>query len=127
MDKPECKPAFNNAAPKRVVKVKKNNHNKRIYKSSKRKLEPPITLDPAKIGYSPVMTLDVEKYLHQFKDFAMTEEEKVEVLNQLWNIMCRFVELGFGMDSHSIACAKQEKKPRIKDGNLIDLDNPKDT
>jgi len=126
MDESTSKPAFNQAASTRVVNVRKNKFNK-TRKAHKAKPTHHISLDPAKGHYSPVMTLDVEKYLHRFKDFVMTEEEKIEVLNHLWNIMCRFVELGFGMDSHSIACAKEQNKPRIKDGDLINLDNPEDT
>lgn len=126
MDESTSRPAFNAAAPRQVVKVKRKAKPqiKRCYKHKPYKGTKPMLQQPPTTNGAPIMTLDVEKYLHQFKDFVMTEEEKVEVLNQLWNIMCRFVELGFGLDSHSITCAKQKNKPRIKDGVLIDLDNP---
>ena len=127
MDEPTSKPAFNKVAPKRIVKVTRPTKKKKKTNTIRSKPDAIISLDPAKVGYASVMTLDVEKYLHQFKDFVMTEEEKIEVLNQLWNIMCRFVELGFGMDSQSLACEQKAKTPRIKDGVLVNLDNPEET
>ena len=73
-----------------------------------------------------VMSFDVENFLHHFDGTDISEEEKVEVLNALWQIMCRFVELGFGMDSHSLACEQNSKPPRPNSSDVLNLDNPKD-
>jgi len=123
MNEPTSKIAYNKAAPRRIVKVmpKQKKPRQKTYQPSPISNKPLIKLDPVTIGSSPVLTLDVEQYIHQFKDFVMTEEEKIEVLNDLWNIMCRFVEIGFGMDSHTLACEQRERDSRLKDGDLIDL------
>jgi hypothetical protein len=108
MDEPTSKLAFNKAAPRRIVKVspkprkpKSSKTKQKTYRPTPISEQPLIKLDPASLGSAPVLSIDVEEYLHHFKDFVMTEDEKLEVLNDLWNIMCRFVEIGFGMDSHT--------------------------
>ncbi len=50
----------------------------------------------------PRYSFDVEKYFEQAKDFDLTEEQKIELLTILWDIMMRFVELGFAIDSVSL-------------------------
>lgn len=69
---------------------------------------------------------DAEKYLAQAKDFDMSEEEKVELLTILWDIMCRFVELGFGLDSISILGEQISQKPNDEVGSVVEYkDNQK--
>ncbi|MDB2437132.1 hypothetical protein N9W89_00315 [Hellea sp.] len=130
MDEPTSKPAFNNTAAQRIVNVTQNRkkskpskYKAKTYQPTPISKTPLIKLDPKSQSSAPVLTLDVEKYLHQFKDFVMTEDEKLEVLNDLWNIMCRFVEIGFGMDSHTLACEQRERDSRIKDGTLVNLNH----
>lgn len=42
---------------------------------------------------------DINYYLDMASGFDMSEEEKIELLTILWDIMKRFVELGWGVDS----------------------------
>lgn len=48
------------------------------------------------------MGFDPNDYLAQIKDFEMSEAEKIEFLAILWDIMKRFVELGWALDSVSL-------------------------
>ncbi|MCX7357099.1 MAG: hypothetical protein NT015_02955 [Alphaproteobacteria bacterium] len=43
--------------------------------------------------------LDLERYLPEVEDAFASEEEAIEFLRTLWNIMCAFVDLGWGVDS----------------------------
>lgn len=122
MNESTITPAFNKAAPRRVIKVKSKPSQKRRKKS---KTKSRLEHTPARQGHAPVMTLDVEEYLHQFKDFVMTEEEKIIVLEALWSIMCDFVLLGFGMDSHNLTCEQNHKSPRLKNRDLVNFDDLK--
>jgi len=45
---------------------------------------------------------DVGQYLAQLDDFEISEQEKTELLLILHDIMKRFVELGWGIDSVSL-------------------------
>jgi len=44
---------------------------------------------------SPILELDIGKYLPQFDCYDMSEKEKIDCLEALWELMCRFVEMGF--------------------------------
>ncbi|MCF6292974.1 MAG: hypothetical protein L3J04_06225 [Robiginitomaculum sp.] len=56
---------------------------------------------------SPILKLDVEQYIHQFKDFDLTEDQKIEVLQCLWDMMSQFVDLGFELEP----CENNPQKP----------------
>jgi len=43
----------------------------------------------------PTLTLDIEKYQHYLDDYDLSEEEKREFLQTIWNMVCEFVMLGF--------------------------------
>ena len=45
----------------------------------------------------PVLTIDYEKYAHFLEDSDLTEEQKQEFLQTLWNIVVEFVSLGWGV------------------------------
>lgn len=72
-----------------------------------------------------VADFDIEAFIGDFDDFDMTEDEKHEVLYALWEIMCRFVEIGFGLDSHSLAfkdgatCESFEETPPSDSADLL--------
>lgn len=72
----------------------------------------------------PIFHLDVEEYIGQLGDYDMSEDEKVELLLALWDIVCRFVELGFGVYSDSADGSneqgKQVKFPRKPKPDVID-------
>jgi hypothetical protein len=42
---------------------------------------------------------DVEQYLPEVEGRFDSEEEAIEFLRTLWNIMCAFVDIGWGVDS----------------------------
>jgi hypothetical protein len=57
---------------------------------------------PAK-SYPPPPKLCLEDYRDDLAEFDLTPEQQKELLETLWNIMVSFVDLGFGMDSVSLA------------------------
>jgi hypothetical protein len=71
---------------------------------------------------------DMDKYMKMAGEFDMSEEEKRELILTLWNIMSRFVELGFGLDSVSIleaekarkASAEAAKNPSDSKGSVVE-------
>ena len=48
------------------------------------------------------LEFDVEDYKPYLDGFDLTDEQAEELLHTLWQIMSRFVELGFGVDSVQI-------------------------
>lgn len=48
-------------------------------------------------------TLDLERYLPEVEGHFASDEEAAEFLRTLWDIMCAFVDLGWGVDSIQIA------------------------
>lgn len=69
---------------------------------------------------SPSLEFDIEKYLAAFECEHMTEDEAKAVLGVLWDMMCRFVELGLGIDAGSINCEQDPDDARIPDEILLD-------
>ncbi|MBI1392795.1 MAG: hypothetical protein GC152_08660 [Alphaproteobacteria bacterium] len=55
-----------------------------------------------------IPAFDLDTYLEKTKDFDMSEVEQRELLMILWDIMRRFVELGFGLDSVSLLSGQTE-------------------
>jgi len=68
----------------------------------------------------PVLNLDIEKYLEQIEDFELDEEDATELLTTLWDIMSRFVELGFGIDSYSNVTDKTCLKPSPDSTDMLE-------
>jgi uncharacterized protein (UPF0335 family) len=46
---------------------------------------------------SATLTLDVAQYEQYLEHWALSEQEKQDLLQTLWNLMCEFVFLGFGV------------------------------
>jgi len=70
------------------------------------------------------MGFDPNDYLAQIKDFELSEAEKIEFLMILWDIMKRFVELGWALDSVSLLGEDGLLMPRKEDGHeVISTDN----
>ena len=44
---------------------------------------------------APELELDIAKYLPEVEEFDLSEAQKIELLQTVWDIMRRFVELGF--------------------------------
>ncbi len=75
----------------------------------------------------PTLVLDIEKYIHQFDGYDLSEDQKIEILKSLWQIMSCFVELGFGLDSVSLACAQNGKTTGLERDILLDCEHIKQT
>jgi len=74
-------------------------------------LYPPIPIEiGSEISEAKPPAFDMDKYMKMAGEFDMSEEEKRELLTTLWDIMSRFVELGFGLDSVSILEAQNARK-----------------
>lgn len=54
----------------------------------------------------PTMAVDVERYQRYLDDTDLTEAEKKEFLQALWNVIISFVELGFGVHPLQEVCGK---------------------
>jgi hypothetical protein len=54
----------------------------------------------------PLLTLDVARYEEYLKDCDLTEEQKQEFLQTLWNIIIMFVSAGFGVEPTQQACGE---------------------
>ena len=55
-------------------------------------------LEDAPFGGSPAPELDPADYLPDMEGFAMTEAQKIELLETLWPILRSLVELGIDLD-----------------------------
>mgnify|MGYP001607677352 CR=1 FL=1 len=55
---------------------------------------------PPRIGslhlYGPNMSLDIEKYRHYLAGYQISEEEKTELIKNVWAILEGFVDHAFG-------------------------------
>jgi len=45
----------------------------------------------------PTLTFDIEEFQHHLDGSNLTDAEKEELLKTLWEIICEFVFLGFGV------------------------------
>lgn len=61
----------------------------------------------------PTWIIDTQEFEHYLDDPAMSEEQKKEVLETLWGIICEFVFLGFGVTSvqqiKQQSCGKEDQ------------------
>jgi len=73
---------------------------------------PPIPITDTPDANPPAF--DMDKYMKMADEFDMSEDEKRELLTTLWDIMSRFVELGFGLDSVSILEAQKARKTSVE-------------
>ncbi|PHS22813.1 MAG: hypothetical protein COA84_12100 [Robiginitomaculum sp.] len=67
---------------------------------------------------SPVLELDIEKYLGDIDEFDMTEEQKIELLQTLWDIMGQFVAMGFDIETPDKNCG-QERLDSSADSTIM--------
>lgn len=54
--------------------------------------------DETALSVPPALELDPAKYLPMMEEFDMTEAQKIEMLQTLWEIIRAFVDIGFRMD-----------------------------
>lgn len=70
--------------------------------------------DPTKPTHSPsTIELCLDAYAPYLADTNLSETEKQVLIEALWNVICGFVELGFGVSpiSHVHPCGKLSEKP----------------
>lgn len=63
----------------------------------------------------PVITVDYEEYAHFLESADLTEDQKRDFIQTLWNIVVEFVSMGFGV--HPVqqaqdACGQNEEKAK---------------
>lgn len=46
---------------------------------------------------SPTLSIDVNLYQHYLDNSDLTDEQKTELLETLWGIICEFVQMGFNV------------------------------
>lgn len=51
----------------------------------------------SKTDIKPVITVDVERYVHFLDDADLSDNEKTQLLQTVWGIITEFVALGFGV------------------------------
>lgn len=86
------------------------------------------TKDIEKTNYK-TLTLDVEYYQSFIDDVDISDEQKQELIETLWNIVVQFVDLGFGI--HPLQQAKSGDDHRTEQaltklvGDFADEEFPK--
>lgn len=73
----------------------------------------------------PTLECDFEAYAHYLEDSDLTENEKRQILEALWNIAVAFVDIGFGVHPGQQVCGKLEDNlskasPTAPDGLYFD-------
>jgi len=72
------------------------------------------------------LTLDVALYEHYLENWRLSDKEKQELLQTLWNLICEFVYLGFGVSPLRQAipegCVQSEACLDTKSSTELDLD-----
>ena len=57
------------------------------------------------MSHKPTLTIDVAYYQNLLDDTDLTDEQKKEVIETLWSIVCEFVMIGFNV--HPVQQAQQ--------------------
>lgn len=60
----------------------------------------------------PVVTVDYERYQHLLDEEELTEDQKREFLQAIWNVVVNFIDLGFAVhpvNQAQMACGKFNK------------------
>lgn len=77
----------------------------------------------------PTLSVDVERYQHFLDESDLSEAQKAEFIQSLWNIMMSFVELGFGVHPLQEVCGKDAGTSTLStdaDSDALSLDHPQD-
>jgi len=78
---------------------------------------------------NPILSVDVERYQKYLDDTDLSEAEKAEFLQSLWQVIVSFVELGFGVHPLQEVCGKDEGTCSLStddDSDAVSLEHPKD-
>lgn len=60
----------------------------------------------------PTLTIDWDLYGEYLEESDLSDDEKRELIQTVWNIVVSFVDLGFGIES--VQCAEQDKQINAK-------------
>jgi hypothetical protein len=77
----------------------------------------------------PYLTVDVERYQAYLDGIEMTNAQKEEFLQSMWQIIVSFVELGFGVHPLQEVCGKDEQsttQSAVDAFDAVHSDQPKD-
>ncbi|MFA3920698.1 hypothetical protein [Ruegeria hyattellae] len=78
---------------------------------------------------NPILSVDVERYQQYLDDTDLSEAEKAEFLQSLWQVIISFVELGFGVHPLQEVCGKNTGTCSLStddDSDAVSLETPKD-
>ncbi len=88
----------------------------------------PVMRQEGEAPHPLVLSIDYEKYEHYLEDYDLTEAQKQEFLQALWNIIVNFVDLGFGVhpvqQAIAASCGKEQEilaKDRLSAKNKVIL------
>src|SRR5262245_61697551 len=71
----------------------------------------------------PLSEPDYGEYLPELADYDLSESQKIEYLRTLWQIMCGFVDLGWGVDAVNLALPGLAKISLETRENEVELGN----
>lgn len=78
---------------------------------------PPVEISPL----AP-LKLDHEAFREDIAELELTDEQERELLQTLWNIMCVFVDIGWGVDTVQLLFPDLYKKVACDSDALLDSD-----
>lgn len=67
----------------------------------------------------PILKLEADEYRDDVAAFGMTKAQEDEFLQALWQIMCTFVDLGWGLDSVQMLLPELAEKTGQDSVNLL--------
>ena len=68
----------------------------------------------------PLLKLDPDEFREDIAEFGMTREQEDEYLQTLWNILCIFVDLGWGVETVQNFLPELFEKAGQDSGNLLE-------
>jgi hypothetical protein len=81
-------------------------------------------MQPNQPNTPPTLTLDVDLYQHYLDNSDLTDEQKKELLETLWNVVCSFVQLGFNVHPMQQALSESSGKDGITTLTPAHSDSP---
>lgn len=78
---------------------------------------------PTDAGFCAAPVLDVDDYLDDLDDQDLSEEQKIELLETLWNIMAAFVDIGWGVDNVQLVFPELFNQVAQDSQKLLDSDS----
>jgi len=79
------------------------------------------------VASKPFITVDYKKYAPLLDDPDLSEDQKREFLQALWNIITSFVDMGFGVHPVQLACGESKnscgESSKNHAGNTIPANN----